>query len=98
MVGDLLGAELGDVADEDAELGRVGDIDVVDADPVAGDGETPIGGVENLRRHPAEAREDGIRLRGEGQQVLVGLRQQDLVAGGVRQFGLDRRASARRCP
>ncbi len=48
VVGDLLGAELGDVADQDAELGRVVDVDVVNADTVAGDRETP----RRRRREP----------------------------------------------
>ena len=80
VVRHLLQAEVGDVDDEDPELGRVIDRDVVEADPVARDDEAAARDVERLGGHPLPVGQDRVAAVGERDELvrLAGLGHDEL--------------------
>ena len=60
VVGDFVHAVVGDVGDDDAELGSGWDVDVVDADAVSGSDHALIGGFEDVACHLGEAEHDDV--------------------------------------
>ena len=70
VIGDLVEAEVRDVHDEDPELGRALDRDVVDADAVARDDDAARRGVERLGGHALPVRQDRVDARGEADQLI----------------------------
>ena len=60
VVGDFVHAVVGDVGDDDAELGSGWDVDVVDADAVSGSDHALFGGFEDVAGHLGEAEHDDV--------------------------------------
>ena len=95
MVRHLVDTEVGHVGHDDPELGGRCDLDVVEADPVTGDGQAP----GCVGQHPGGDRlpvgQDGVGARGQLRELVVvpGLGQDDLRIGRSEDlaFGIEAR-------
>ena len=71
MVGDFVHAVVGDVGDDDAELGSGWDVDVVDADAVSGSDHALFGGSQHVTGDLGEAEHDDVGVGCEfGERVF----------------------------
>ena len=71
VVGDFVHAVVGDVGDDDAELGGGRDVDVVDADAVSGSDHAFFGGSEDVAGDLSEAEHYHISIGGQPGEGLI---------------------------